>query len=217
MVYLSLPSSGLCSCWEFCKVINNNQQWVTLFSSSVNQEKIMCKTVSGADRGCNSRLVVVFFFSYDINSKVTNLSLTSSFIPVVSCRAWFIISWTHKQERSLEKLLLAFRNAKYQTVRAQITANLHRILPFRSKHQSSDEEDKWSFGILEIKNYHKGGFSQREFADGRRKKFLRRERDRDREWEGERKRAKGRETERETIGVHCSNVTKLPQPKHCFW
>lgn len=155
----------------------------------------MCKTVSGADRGCNSRLVVVFFFSYDINSKVTNLSLTSSFIPVVSCRAWFIISWTHKQERSLEKLLLAFRNAKYQTVRAQITANLHRILPFRSKHQSSDAEDKWSFGILEIKNYHQGGFSQREFADGRRKKFCAEKeietesgREREKERKGERQR-----------------------------
>lgn len=51
LVYLSSPSSGLCSCWGFCKVMNNNQQWVT-------------QPYEGADRGCNSRFGLQIWYEW---------------------------------------------------------------------------------------------------------------------------------------------------------
>lgn len=160
-----------------------------LFFFSWSRKKMMSETVSGRKRK-QLKIIIIFFLIWCkwqckpfIDFQFYSCGVLSGLIH------HFLNTRKHNihhvkinaASQSHAKLLLAFGHYKYQAVRTQITANLHRILPFWSRHQSSDEEDKWSCGASENKDYHQGGYSQKEFADGRKKKCLHRARNRKRE------------------------------------
>lgn len=73
----SSPSSDQCSCWGFWK---KTSKWDLTKMYTRLKKTIRNQRLSGTDE-----------FRY-VEEKRTNLSLTSSFTPDVSFRAWFIIS-----------------------------------------------------------------------------------------------------------------------------